>query len=225
VVFDFFRGGSRSTIDEVEKTLVEMMQNARQNYEEAMDAVFGGGKSKSTKRELKKTDREINLAQQKVRRDLMMHASVSPTVDLAETLAYMSVVKDVERVGDYAKNLYDLAKFGADFSAAEDYEYLANFRNCIGDLMDDAIQVFETRDADAAREVIAKADEYFTAFDDNVKAAFKSEGPASDAVARTLYFRFLKRITAHVMNLLTSLVAPIHRLDYYDEDPDDRVDI
>ncbi len=225
MVFDFFRGGSRSTIDEVEKTLVEMMQNARQNYDEAMDAVFGGGKSKSTKKELKKTDREINLAQQKVRRDLMMHASVSPTVDLAETLAYMSVVKDVERVGDYAKNLYDLAKFGADFSAAEDYEYLANFRNCIGDLMDDAIEVFETHDADAAREVIAKADEYFAAFDDNVKAAFKSDGPASDAVARTLYFRFLKRITAHVMNLLTSLVAPIHRLDYYDEDPDDRVDI
>jgi len=224
VVFDFFKGG-QSTIEEVEKTLVAMMQNARQNYEEAMDAVFGGGKSKSTKKGLKKTDREINLAQQQVRRDLMMHASVSPTMDLAETLAYMSVVKDVERVGDYAKNLYDLAKFGADFTTAEDFEYLARYRDCIGKLIDDAIEVFRARDPEGARELIAEADKYFSEFDDNVKAAFNSDGPASDAVARTLYFRFLKRITAHVMNLLTSLVAPIHRLDYYDEAKDDRVEL
>ena len=119
MVFDFFRGGGHSTIEEVEKTLVEMLQNALQNYEDAMDAVFGGGKSKSTKKGIKKTDREINAAQQKVRRDLMVHASVSPSIDLAETLAYMSVVKDVERVGDYAKNLYDLAKYGADFTEAD----------------------------------------------------------------------------------------------------------
>ncbi len=224
MVFDFFKGG-QSTIEEVEKTLVEMMQNARQNYEEAMDAVFGGGKSKSTKKGLKKTDREINLAQQQVRRDLMMHASVSPTMDLAETLAYMSVVKDVERVGDYAKNLYDLAKFGADFTTAEDFEYLARYRDCIGKLIDDAIEAFRARDTERARELIAEADKYFSEFDDNVKAAFNSDGPASDAVARTLYFRFLKRITAHVMNLLTSLVAPVHRLDYYDEAKDDRVEL
>jgi phosphate transport system protein len=224
VVFDFFKGG-QSTIEEVEKTLVAMMQNARQNYEEAMDAVFGGGKSKSTKKGLKKTDREINLAQQQVRRDLMMHASVSPTMDLAETLAYMSVVKDVERVGDYAKNLYDLAKFGADFTAAEDFEYLARYRDCIGKLIDDAIEAFRARDPERARELIVEADGYFSDFDDNVKAAFNSDGPASDAVARTLYFRFLKRITAHVMNLLTSLVAPVHRLDYYDEAKDDRVEL
>lgn len=225
MVFDFFRGGGQSTIEEVEKTLVEMMQNARQNYDDAMDAVFGGGTSKSTKKGLKKTDREINLAQQQVRRDLMMHASVSPTIDLVETLAYMSIVKDVERVGDYAKNLYDLAKLGADFTAAEDFAYLSEYRDRVGRFICDAIDVFETHNADGARELIARGDGYFGDFDDNVKAAFRSEGPAAAAVARTLYFRFLKRITAHVMNFLTSLVAPIHRLDYYDEDKDDRVEL
>lgn len=225
MVFDFFKGGGHSTIEEVEKTLVEMMQNAQQNYEDAMDAVFGGGKSKSTKKGIKKTDREINIAQQKVRRDLMMHASVSPSVDLADTLAYMSVVKDVERVGDYAKNLYDLAKYGADFTEAEDYEYLCGYRERVGQLIEEAIEVFETRDTERAQELIDKADGFMSDYDSNVKAAFKWEGEAAHAVARTLYFRFLKRITAHVMNLLTSLVAPVHRLDYYDEQPDDRVNL
>ena len=92
MVFDFFRGGGQSTIEEVEATLVEMMRNARHVYDEAMAAVFGGGKSKETKKDLKKTDQEINIAQQQVRRALVMHASVVPGVDLADTLAYWRAV-------------------------------------------------------------------------------------------------------------------------------------
>jgi hypothetical protein len=90
--------------------------------------------------------------------------------------------------------------------------------------MEDAVAVFESRDAAGAQRLIAKADSFLDQYDDNVKAAFKSDGPASEAVARALYFRFLKRITAHVMNLMTSLVAPVHRLDYYDEAKDDRIE-
>jgi hypothetical protein len=89
--------------------------------------------------------------------------------------------------------------------------------------MDDAVVVFQKRDGAAAQRLIDKADGFLDEYDDNIKATFNSEGPASDAVARTLYFRFLKRITAHVMNLMTALVAPIHRLDYYDEAKDDRI--
>jgi hypothetical protein len=37
-----------------------------------------------------------------------------------------------------------------------------------------------------------------------------------------LYYRFLKRIIAHVMNLMTALVLPVDQLDYYDEAVDDR---
>lgn len=224
MVFDFFRGGGQTTIEEVEATLVEMMRNARYVYDEAMGAVFGGGKSKETKRDLRKTDQEINAAQQQVRRALVMHASVSPTVDIGDTLAYMSVVKDVERVGDYSKNLYDLAKFGADFSTAPDREYLADYRDRVGQLIDDATVVFQHRDSEGAQRLIDKADVFLDEYDANVKTAFKSEGPAADAVARTLYFRFLKRITAHVMNLMTALVVPLHRLDYYDEAKEDRVE-
>jgi phosphate uptake regulator len=137
----------------------------------------------------------------------------------------MSVVKDVERVGDYSKNLYDLAKYGADFSTALDLDLLAEYRDKVGQLMDDSIAVFGNRDSEAAQQLIDKADGFLDEYDSNVKAAFKSEGPAADAVARALYFRFLKRITAHVMNLMTALVAPVHRLDYYDEAKEDRVEL
>ncbi len=82
--------------------------------------------------------------------------------------------------------------------------------------------MFEDRDSERAQALINRADEFLDDHDAHVKAAFFHEGAASDAVARALFYRFLKRITAHVMNLLTALVMPIDRLDYYDETKEDR---
>jgi hypothetical protein len=31
-------------------------------------------------------------------------------------------------------------------------------------------------------------------------------------------YRYLKRVLAHSMNIITSVVMPLDRLDYYDED-------
>jgi phosphate transport system protein len=223
VVLDFFRGSSASsTIEAIEATLVQMMHDGRAVYDAATGAVFGGGKSKETKREVRSTDKGINVAQQEVRRTLMMHASVTGSIDLPLVLAYMSVVKDAERIGDYAKNLYDLAKYGVDFSTAEDFEDLERYHLAVGQLIDDAAEVFGERDTEKAARLIDKADGFLKQYDRLTKAAYRSEGPASEAVARALYYRYLKRITAHVMNLITSLVMPIDRLDYYDEVPEDR---
>ncbi len=70
--------------------------------------------------------------------------------------------------------------------------------------------------------MVEKADGFLDVHDAQIEAAFNMEGGAADAVARALYFRFLKRITAHVMNLLTALVMPVDQLDYYDEAKEDR---
>ena len=129
----------------------------------------------------------------------------------------MSVVKDVERIGDYAKNLYDLAKYGVDFEKATDHDELAGYRDAVGQLLADAAATFESGDTDHAKALVAKANRFLDDYDAHVKAAYQSDWSAEDAVARALYFRFLKRITAHVMNFLTSLVLPVDQLDYYDE--------
>jgi phosphate uptake regulator len=221
MVLEFFRRGGHTTLEEVEQSLVDMVHRVRDVYDAAMEAVFGGGKSKDTKRTVKSTDRSINEEQRQVRRALMLHAAVE-TVDLPQVLGYMSVVKDAERAGDYAKNLYDLAKYGANFEEADDRAELEHYRDAVGGLIDEVAEVFAHRDTDRAAALIEKADGFLDEYDDHVRAAYDSPGPASDAVARALYYRYLKRLTAHLMNVLTSLVMPIDRLDYYDEAKDDR---
>ena len=207
-------------MDDVENRVHQMLVDGHAVYEAAMGAVFGGGKSKETKQEVKSTDHDINVAQRDVRRALIMHVSVAPSTDVAAVLTYMSVVKDVERIGDYAKNLYDLARYGVDFESASDHDELATYRDAVGQLLIDAAETFGTGDTEHAEALVAKANGFLDDYDAHVKAAYRSDWSAEDAVARALYFRFLKRITAHVMNFLTSLVLPLDQLDYYDEPRD-----
>ena len=221
MVLDFFRG-SEDALSEVERTLVQMMRDGRDVYDAAMDAVFGGGKSSETKETVRSTDREINEGQRAIRRAIVMHAAVAGGTELPLMLTYMSVVKDVERVGDYAKNIYDLAKYGLDFSGAADETELTGYRDAVGQLISEAADVFESRDTERAAQLVAKADGFLDEYDAHVKAAAQATGPASEAVARALYFRYLKRITAHLMNLMTALTMPIDQLDYYDEAKEDR---
>jgi phosphate uptake regulator len=198
-----------------------MLENGHDVFMTASDALFGGGKSKATKREVRSTDKEINEAQAAVRRSLMVHAAVNSS-DLPLVLQYTSIVKDAERVGDYAKNLYDLARYGADFDAAPDRDELIGYRDAVANLILEAASVFEAVNTERAQALLNKADGFLDEYDAHVKAMFTTDLEAQDAVARALYYRFLKRTTAHVMNVLTSLVQPLDRLDYYDEAKEDR---
>ncbi len=221
MVMEFFRGGPSNELDEVEASIVGMLRDGNDVFTTSTDALFGGGKSKETKREVRTTDRGINEAQQDIRRKLMIHAAVNGP-DLPLVLQYASIVKDAERVGDYSKNIYDLVKYGANFAGAADEEDLRRYKDKVSQLILDAADVFGAKDASAAQRLIGKADAFLDEYDGQVRAAYNSKGETSDAVARALYFRFLKRTTAHIMNVLTSLVQPLDRLDYYDEAKEDR---
>jgi Na+/phosphate symporter len=221
MVLEFFRSSSTGGLDGVQDTLVQMLHDGHDVFITATNALFGGGKSKATKNEVRSTDREINEAQREVRRALMVSASVNAS-SLPLVLQYASIVKDAERVGDYSKNLYDLVKYGSNFEEAADSDELDAYRMAVAQLILDAADVFGASDANGAQALINKADGFLSDYDDRIKDAYHFEGSAADAVARALYFRFLKRITAHVMNMLTALVQPLDRLDYYDEAPEDR---
>ena len=57
-------------------------------------------------------------------------------------------------------------------------------------------------------------------FDLRVSALVKGEDAGGQAVARALSYRYLKRVVAHLMNLLSAVVMPLDQLDYYIQDPE-----
>jgi Na+/phosphate symporter len=219
MVLRFLRGdGTEDRLERIEQRLLEMLSDNRHSFDIAASALIGGANPDVVGPDLRETDHRVNEAERQVRRDLVVHASVYEAVDIPTLLVYMSIVKDLERIGDYAKNVFDLAAAGADFSQADDIEELSRYRDRVSSLISESGSVFHERNTDRATELIEEGDQLADVFDTLVDDLVTADGPASQAVPRALYYRHLKRIVAHLMNLLSAVVMPVDMLDYFDED-------
>jgi phosphate uptake regulator len=225
MVFEFFRGGADQQLEEIERQIHTMLLDCRHTFDLAASALIGGAEPSTVGKRISKVDIGINKAERAVRKELVVHVSVRGTdADLPLVLSFMSIVKDAERVGDYAKNIWDLADAGVDVSKADDLKAFTKVRDSTSEAIGEAARVFIDRDAEAAHEMIKTLDAFLDECDSVIVTQLGSTGPARDAVARALFYRYLKRISAHLMNVLTSLVMPVHRLDFYDEKKADRVE-
>ena len=221
MVMSFFRRPDDSGIDHIEAQVQRMVTDARHTFDLAMNAITGGSVA-SVADEVRRTDRQINVTEMEIRRELVVHFSVHAGGDATEMLVFMNMVKDLERIGDYNKNVFDLAEEGVSFAGADDLERILGFRDEISSRIALMGEILTVRDEERARAYIARSDELRREFDNLVNELVHSTEPALHAVPRALLYRFLKRITAHSMNVVTAVIMPVDRLDYYDEAADTR---
>lgn len=224
MVLEFFRGGADSQLEEIEGLIIQMLLDCRHTFDLAINSLLGGTDPATVGKQISKTDVGVNKAERAVRKELVVHTSVrGASADLPLVLSFMSIVKDAERIGDFAKNIWDIAAAGVDLKDAHDSSVLLGYRDRTSAAIAETARVMRERDTAAAHEMIKGLDDFLDECDAAIMRQLGSEGPAADAVARALLFRYLKRISAHLMNVLTSLVMPVHRLDFYDEKKADRV--
>jgi len=223
MVFNFFRGQGGERLDGVAAKVQMMLRHDREEFELAMKALLGEVEPRSVNDALRSTDRKVNELEREIRRELIVHASVFGGIDTPAVLVYMSVVKDIERVGDYSKNLLDLAIDGADFSGLPDADDWRGLTVEIAEYISAAGGAFQHGDIERSRLLLTRGDELLDSFDDEVSALVKADAQGQQAVARALAFRYLKRVVAHLMNLLSAAVMPLDRLDFFDQDPEDRM--
>jgi len=199
----------------VEDQLVEMLRLDQRSYVFAHQALHGGD-VEQLRTQVSDTDHQVNLAVQHVRRQLVVHASVSQSLaDIPAMFTYMSIVKDIERIGDYARNILEIARARSDRAGLDDLADLAVHGDGIGELLSQVITVFEDHDPDGARQLLDDSNPTLFVLDALVRELTVTDGPGHVAVPRALYYRYLKRIASHLHNVLSSLVAPVDQLDFY----------
>ena len=218
MVFSLFRRGDADGLEVAEGKLVQMLADDRHSFDVATSALLTGADTSIVGPDLRESDGRVNKAERELRQALVVHASVHGTSRVAAILVYMSVVKDVERIGDYAKNIYDVAAQGVDLSTAPDRDQLIQYRDRISSMISEASTIFADDDRERAAGFISEADALLDEFDGHVSKLVTTEEPGREAVPRALLFRYYKRIVAHLMNLLSAVVMPLDRLDYFDED-------
>ncbi len=164
-------------------------------------------------------DKKINAYERDVRRKVLTHLSFSGSADLASGLILVSVVIDIERIGDYAKNIHDLARAHSARLAAKSLEpEVAAIEERVAGLFRDTVAAFRTSDVEKSRAIMVDYKEGLSARCDDLVNRIVSgrvtDLSGGEAAAIALYVRYLKRIGAHSRNIITSVVNPFHRIGY-----------
>jgi hypothetical protein len=211
-------GGDQRGLERVEQQLLGMLDADRHTFDLACATLLAGADPGVLQEEVHDSDRLVNQLVQQVRRELIVHAAVrGASTDVPALLMFMSVVKDIERVGDYGKELLGLSRAGADLSADDDHPELAGVRDRTSDLIGEVRQVLARQDAVHAASLLVGCGDVVSDLESRVARLVTSDRPADEAVPRALYYQYTKRIVAHLMNVLSSLVMPVDKLDFYDE--------
>ncbi len=164
-------------------------------------------------------DKGVNRSERGVRKKVMTHLVISGGTNLASGLSLVSVVIDIERIGDYTKNIYDLAvhhPLRLEGGPVEDK--LQKVEAQVSSDFKSMIEVFKDRDEDKARLIMNNYKDGLSdaceEISNSILTGTVTGLNSSDATAVSLYARFLKRIASHSRNIVTSVVNPFHRIGY-----------
>ncbi len=166
-----------------------------------------------------KMDKQINAYEREVRKKVMTHLAVTGSADLVSGLVLVSVVIDIERIGDYTKNIFDLAVNHPPRLVAGSVEVeLSRIETNVTREFKAMITAFKQSDEQLARKIMAEYKEEVSAACDNITHSIVNgeiqDLGTSEGATVALYARYLKRIAAHSRNVITSVVNPFDRIGY-----------
>lgn len=219
MVLEFFRRGE-SGMDQVTTKVIGMLADARHSFDLATAALLGGVDPESVSSELHNTDQRINRTEQELRRDLVVHVSVQGAMDIGDVMGYILLIKKIERIGDQAKNIWDLASEGVDLSGAEDVNNFIPVHQEISNMLDELQTLLVDEDAAKVAEYRARSDRMRDEQELHIREMMHSTEPGHWAVPRAILHRYLKRIIANLAGIATSVIEPV-QLDEIIDDIDD----
>ena len=174
---------------------------------------------KSSEIDIYLMDKEINEFERVVRRKIMTHLSVNSETNLSAGLVLVSVVIDIERIGDYTKNICDLAvNHKGKLLFGREEKKLSIIENNVKDYFNNTIDAFKNQDIDLARKLMEEYKSDISVESSKLVNSIIS-GEIKDlssvqAGSLCLYLRYLKRISGHSKNLVSSIVNPFERIGY-----------
>ena len=197
----------------------KMLNLSHEIFQQAL-IYLRNGENIDTLKTLKMRDKEINEFQRDVRRKVLTHYAVEQdTSNMADGLILINMVVDIERIGDYCKNILDLAiNHDKSIKSSEISEDLAMIEEEAKNRFEKTIQAIQAQDVEIAQSLMEGYKEQMTGKSDEiVNGILKDElhfGSEARTASIALYTRYLKRIGAHLKNITTTLVNPFDAIGY-----------
>lgn len=172
-------------------------------------------------------DRQLNRYERSVRRKILTHLSVSPKPDINMGLVITAIVIDIERIGDYTKNIVELASGLAEpFTGGELNEEIIELEGIVDRLFTDIVPALRGTNVELARKILEDHKKVSARVERGLELLRNDKalaGQSGRAVTAALYLRYLKRVSAHLKNVATSVVNPYYRIGFKEKRKEGRI--
>ncbi len=168
-------------------------------------------------------DQKLNKMQIDVRKKILEHFAINPNTDITPSLVLINIVVDIERIGDYAKNMMELVTQYPESQSGEDLQNIIKIEEMVKNNFEKVIEIFSIESNEKAKEIGKEV------MDSHLEIAKMCEDIVSKniqnppentrkAILCVLLARFLKRVSAHLKNVASSVVNPFPYLGYKPQD-------
>jgi len=196
---------------------VTMLDSSKEMLVYTLEMMSTLGKVKKGKKKIYGKDKTINLTEQDIRKQILIHLSANPESNIPACLVLMSISKDAERIGDNIKNFFELRhKIGESEKDREIFVKL--FEQTVTELFDLFEKVgtaFRTSDQKLAKEAVRSARDISRRSEDIIEKALVSSYSPRTAVVIALGGRYIKRIALHLANIASSVINPLPEVDFF----------
>ncbi len=214
---ELFGSGSSSTLlESAFGDVTTMLQQSARMLDHALASLLD---NQPLEVDLESMDDVVDNSERMVRRTVLEHMTVNPKQDLVASLILVSIVQDGERIGDFARGLSELiplAKSPREGVPADELKELAsrvrpNFELCE--------RAFRKDEAEGASAVVAGHAAVKPQLSAYIARLCDSDLSPDMAIVYASAARILRRISAHLSNIASTVTQPYDRIRHGDEDP------
>jgi len=204
-----------SLIKKVMEEFGEMLSDGEYLFTHAWQVVTGQEAIDGIKQPFYERDAAVNEYERKIRRRLAEHLSLRPGQDFSGCLIVMSLVKDAERIGDYAKNIFEVGIMTE--GEVREMKYLprlSSTKDKIASHFPQLKKAFLESDGNIAREILEDYEPIKRECNSMLHDLFSEQLSTREAVATALLVRYLKRINSHMSNIASGIIYPLDQIDF-----------
>jgi phosphate uptake regulator len=224
MLFSFFRGSpAHGSLDHVVTKAISMLVDARHSFDLATMALLTNADAADVAQDVRDTDRRINITEQELRSELVVHVTVQGGSDIGSVLGFTLLLKKIERIGDQAKNILDLAEQGVSLADHPDIDEMLAARQTLSELFVEVTELLADPDtsAEVRDEFGQRVDALVDQYQAKIDSCMRSELPGREVVPLAIYYRYLRRIAANLLGIVLTADTPIHPADDLANDIDD----
>ena len=208
-------------LDHIVSRAVGMLGDARHSFDLATLALLTNTDTAAVEADIRETDQRINHMEQQLRSELVVHVTVQGASDIGSVLGMILLLKKIERIGDQATNVLDLAESGVRLAGETDTEAMLAERGLISTLFGEAADLLAERNDERNEEFATRVLALVAEHQAKIESYLHSDRPGRAVVPRAIYYRYLKRIVANLLGIVRTAADPLPSSATEEDDKED----